>query len=501
MTSRSPISLASLMNDPTPPPQPHPQSQQQSQSQPRSQYPTTTTHTSMQQQPLEPSPQQSEAKKTLLSTSSPEGIQVASKITPTRLANLLIRKGPLPIRHITSQLALEVPSFELLSLSKQRRLIMAAMEQTDTVNNVVFEKIGWGQWAVRKIDSDYIVTEGTEKSSNSNTSGGSGGGSANEKLINVNDLRNQLNLKLGWSKKKKLASAGVGSGLNSRRESITNHVKSLHNIKLPNESIDNAIASESSDEDDDDDQEEIDDYALSDTESSDEEMFAFDEKNRASSNVNNPITAISEHTVSGTPPIKFARRVPIKISPPPEAGAINNGSSASRRRKSSSSVSNSITKPYRQHLFNTRSRLNSIENLDNYIVSSAKNSSVLISSPPPPISFSSSPATSVAYEEHYNLNQQQLLLFQQKLQQQQQQQKNQRRKSSFNESHVRSTLSNVKTSSDDTDEEDWAAMGPESLRNNRKNSIPAALRNDIDSSGVDEEEKSAAFALVDLMSV
>ncbi len=508
MTSRSPISLASLMNDPTPPPQPQSQSPQ-SQSQPRSQFPTTTTQTSMQQQSQEPSLQQSDSKKTLLSTSSPEGIQVASKITPTRLANLLIRKGPLPIRHITSQLALEVPSFELLSLSKQRRLIMAAMEQTDTVNNVVFEKIGWGQWAVRKIDSDYIVTEGTEKSSNANTSGSSGNGSANEKLINVNDLRNQLNLKLGWSKKKKLVSAsagaGSGAGLNSRRESITNHVKSLHNIKLPNESIDNAIASESSDDDDDDDQEGIDEYALSDTESSDEEMFAFDEKNRASSSVSNPITAISEHTVLGSPPIKFARRVPIKISPPPEVGAINGSgnmaSSASRRRKSSSSVSNSITKPYRQHLFNTRSRLNSIENLDNYIVSSAKNSSVLISSPPPPISFSSSPATSVAYDEHYNLNQQQLLLFQQKLQQQQQQQKNQRRKSSFNESHVRSTLSNVKTSSDDTDEEDWAAMGPESLRKNRKNSIPAALRNDIDSSGVDEEEKSAAFALVDLMSV
>ena len=106
----------------------------------------------------------------------------------------------------------------------------------------------------------------------------------------------------------------------------------------------------------------------------------------------------------------------------------------------------------------------------------------------------------MAYDEHYNLNQQQLLLFQQNYSNSNNN-KNQRRKSSFNESHVRSTLSNVKTSSDDTDEEDWAAMGPESLRKNRKNSIPAALRNDIDSSGVDEEEKSAAFALVDLMSV
>lgn len=62
MTSRSPISLASLMNDPTPPPQPQSQSPQ-SQSQPRSQFPTTTTQTSMQQQSQEPSLQQSDSKR------------------------------------------------------------------------------------------------------------------------------------------------------------------------------------------------------------------------------------------------------------------------------------------------------------------------------------------------------------------------------------------------------------------------------------------------------
>ena len=120
-----------------------------------------STSTEMSTSPSKPDGTNS--KKHLLSTSSREGIQVASKITPTRLANLLIRKGPLPIRHITSQLSIEVHGFEMLSLSKQRRLIMAAMEQVDPENNVVFEKIGWGQWAVRKVDSDYIVTEGTEK--------------------------------------------------------------------------------------------------------------------------------------------------------------------------------------------------------------------------------------------------------------------------------------------------------------------------------------------------
>lgn len=36
-------------------------------------------------------------------------------------------------------------------------------------------------------------------------------------------------------------------------------------------------------------------------------MFAFDKENRAKLKCNNPITAISEHTVSSTPPIKFAK--------------------------------------------------------------------------------------------------------------------------------------------------------------------------------------------------
>lgn len=546
MTSRSPLSLASLMNDPSPPPPPVTSPQQQiplehhnhihleqnnnniyslqQQQQPQQQYimlqqqqqhPATPQqqhhlhhaspippHIQQQQQQV----QSSTPKKTQLSTSSPEGIQVASKITSTRLANLLIRKGPLPIRHITAQLAIEVPSFDLLSLSKQRRLIMAAMDQPDSVNNVVFEKIGWGQWAVRKIDSDFIVTEGTEAAGSGNTANGNnnnntnnnhhnnvngnsnGAGSnslnnghANEKLINVNDLRNQLNIKLGWSKKKKAPTMS-----SSRRESITNHAKSLHNLKLPNEKIDNVLASEG--DSDDDDEEEEDDYALSDTESSEDGLFSFDEKQQdeqlllsqlvpqshrnsnGSQHRRRPSLSQRHSMSSGTPPppIKFARRVPLKTSPPPQDGTT-------RRRRSSSSAPNSITKPYRQHMFN-RSRLNSLENLDNYIVSSAKNSSVLINSPPPAISFSSSPATSTTYEDH------------------------QRRKSSFNESHVRSTLSNVKSSSDETDDEDWAAIGPESLRK-RKGSIPAALRDDIDSSGVNEEEKSAAFALVDLMSV
>ncbi|KAG7662268.1 STB3 [[Candida] subhashii] len=581
MTSRSPIPLSSLMNSTTPPPQPqqpqprpHPQQQQLPHFQAISRSPHFMTHSAsvppfnsppppaialhqQQQQQLSPNismsppsshkqhlhPQHHTSKKQLLSTSSPEGIQVASKITPTRLANLLIRKGPLPIRHITAQLSIEVPQFESLSLSKQRRLIMAAMEQTDLVNNVVFEKIGWGQWAVRKVDSDYIVTEGTE--GNLATSPEENGNNE-KKLINVNDLRNQTNLKLGWSKKKKQQAGAVGNGESVRRESITNHSKNLHNVKLPNESSieSNAMIS--------DDSESEDEYAISDhMESSSEEeeeeehdsVFTFEEETTSSS--------INRFKKS-PPPIKFAKRVPLKFSPPPIGGTSAATDSTRSRRKSSTSssvgASSSIQKPsssasYRHHhhhhqLLN-RSRLNSIENLDNYIISSAKNSTGSINSPPPPpppaISFSSSPINNPNtwnngnYIHHHhsmdtipseNTNNDNT--------------NKSRRKSSFNESHVRSTLSSslpqhqrhqVVTHSNlsvhesvvasDTDEEDWRAMGPESLRKNNggiKKKMNAALNGhggavprtpekNVVSGDINEEDKSAAFALVHLMSI
>lgn len=399
-------------------------------------------------------------RKQLLSTSSPEGIQIASKITPTRLADLLIRKGPLPIRHITSQLALEVAGFDHLSLSKQRRLIMAAMEQKDTTNNVVFEKIGWGQWAVRRVDSDFIVTEGTETGANNEE--------GSDKAINVNELRSQP-VKLGWSKKRDDNGAAALSVKESRRESITTNAPNLHNVKLPNGvgmSLGSAIASDSDDDSDDGEDALVDDVIGDDDSESDDdsELFRFDEDRKKS------------------PPIRFANRVPLKLSPPPNYGnsisgvigtAPLNGGAAGGRRKSSSS--NNVNKPaISRHIFN-RSRLNSLENLDNYIISS-KSSSGSFSSPPPPpppppnvaaAALSGSPLlwNSTGYlsksPDSYN-----------------------HRKSSFNESHVRSTLSMNNNS--DTDEEDWATIGPESLRKEKDE---------------ENETKRAAFALVDLMGV
>lgn len=433
---------------------------------------------------------QSTNNKKLLSTSSPEGIQVASKITAARLANLLIRKGPLPIRHITSQLAIEVPSFELLSLSKQRRLIMAAMEQTDNSNNVVFEKIGWGQWAVRKVDSDFIVTEGTESTLDIETA------VVDSKLplINVHELRNQANLKLGWSKKTK------------RRESITNNKTNLHNLKLPNEKLemDVAIASDSEDESDDiieDDKEEEED---DDEDEDDDELFAFDDE------------SINKFKKS-SPPIKFAKRVPLKVSPPP-------GEYPRNRRRSSNS---SINKPGFRNLVFNRSRLNSMENLDNYIKSSAQNSNISINSPQPPSSMPNPPsqfyhssgstsALSVSpplnswngnnYIHSGDATSPESIAATLN--------GGNRRKSSFNESHLRSTLSSslpktpqmssphaasqllnivnllnkpydnaqhanstpsiteqLSKGYSDTDEEDWATIGAESLRLHQKKQL------------------------------
>lgn len=86
-----------------------------------------------------------------LSTSSPEAVAAASMVTPQLLSTLLINKGPLAIRHITNALFKEIPDFQKLSSSKQRRLIMAVMESGDRQNHIIFEKIGWGQWTAKVV--------------------------------------------------------------------------------------------------------------------------------------------------------------------------------------------------------------------------------------------------------------------------------------------------------------------------------------------------------------
>lgn len=93
-----------------------------------------------------------------LPTTTPEAIAAANQVTPERLSQLLTENGPLAIRHITKQLSQEIPCFRNLSNSKQRRLIINAMQVGDYKNNKLFEKIGWGQWSIRNVDpSDFEI--------------------------------------------------------------------------------------------------------------------------------------------------------------------------------------------------------------------------------------------------------------------------------------------------------------------------------------------------------
>lgn len=94
-----------------------------------------------------------------ISTSSPAGLAAAQMVTPGKLSSLLLEKGPLAIRHITQTLGNEIPSFKDLSSSKQRRLIMSAMESGDREHCVVFEKIGWGQWSAKIVKSEEFLQE------------------------------------------------------------------------------------------------------------------------------------------------------------------------------------------------------------------------------------------------------------------------------------------------------------------------------------------------------
>lgn len=569
----------------------------------------------------------------LLSTSSPEGIHVASQITPTRLANLLIRKGPLPIRHITSQLALEVTNFTNLSLSKQRRLIMAAMDQVDPENNVVFEKIGWGQWAVRKVDSDFIVTEGTESAGagtgethiNNGTSMSEGNGNGESRPpLNVHDLRNQTNLKLGWSKKqnnnsndsngttRKALTGRRMSAEKFRRESITSKskLKNLHNVRPPTDfKEDMAIASDLEDEDDnalaefdedeevdDDDEDDEEDLAISSHAVSSESelssgldvelppnllrnatsnavvdedaivdedekpvLLSIDSRStiqepfHVRANSTNSITSrrySNSNSKRMSPPIRFAKRVPMKTSPPPQQhGSF---SSASRRRSSSSNNQIGKIASTPRHQIFSRSRLNSFDNLDNYILSSAKSSQILVNSPPPPpnVSVSSYSATSsnapqVGTQTFVISPPQDGYL-------------PSRRKSSFNESHLRLTITSspnpaspklltgggrnnedMQVDDVDTEDEDWERIGAEKLRqqealnaekrrndaghlqkNSNINTISSPTAEPVGSSPnhshtsgspskdqarltfhATAEDERAAFALVDMMSV
>ncbi|KAH3902017.1 Stb3p SCDLUD_001805 [Saccharomycodes ludwigii] len=149
---------------------------------------------------------------------------ITSKIHPYMLSDLLLQKGPLAIRFITNGLDKDVPGFKKLSASKQRRVIMSLLENGDELNSVVFEKIGWGQWRARKVEDPKDFKKELASVL-----------AANEKINN--DLKTQQQL-----------SHSFENGLQERKNFIKQNNSHITANKLNNNSYfdENVLASSSS---------------------------------------------------------------------------------------------------------------------------------------------------------------------------------------------------------------------------------------------------------------
>lgn len=65
------------------------------------------------------------------------------------LAEILLEKGPLAIRHMMNYLNQAVPGFSEIPPTKARRIVVAALENRSgggPKGDVEFEKVGWGRW-------------------------------------------------------------------------------------------------------------------------------------------------------------------------------------------------------------------------------------------------------------------------------------------------------------------------------------------------------------------
>lgn len=174
-----------------------------------------------------------------LPTTSPEAILAAEMVTPERLTNLLINNDPLPIRYITHRLADDIPCFKDLSTSKQRRLIMNALDSGDSKNFVVFKKIGWGQWTAKKITDieNFIkirdLTNSENNKINDLTHNNNNNNSPKTNTTSTNSSSNKknvlLNTELSYCKELKLNSKPITTN-NSNKITIPLLISKNNNI-------------------------------------------------------------------------------------------------------------------------------------------------------------------------------------------------------------------------------------------------------------------------------
>lgn len=87
-----------------------------------------------------------------LATSEGVGIITPMYLAKFHLAELVLEKGPIAIRHVMNHLAHTVAGFSEIPPAKARRIVVAALESRTgggTKGDVEFEKVGWGRWDAR----------------------------------------------------------------------------------------------------------------------------------------------------------------------------------------------------------------------------------------------------------------------------------------------------------------------------------------------------------------
>lgn len=412
--------------------------------------------------------------KILLSTSSPEGIAAASEITPHRIAGILTKQGPLPIRHLTGHLVNQVPAFGNLSLSKQRRLIMAALESGDLITGCIFEKIGWGQWEAKVVGKDIVKLKIQNSLNNQNAA------SQNEPI--ENDLNNQFNnsqspISLPDQKiKQNNSRTSNANSILNRRESITNHLNDSA-IKVPTSptlgpiqnfrktlenygDIDEAIESSSSSNDyDDEDDDDVDDDM--------QNRFKLNASPNSPTNVDysngTNSTKISINKVSNmrSPSTSSSRR-------PSFAGIVKPRKPRTSFNQHTLEVALDEAPLERREArvsFSNSSNLSRQSFLRTNILPRPSNNNSNIS-----LSFNDKDnenAITDDYDENENLN--------------------------------KSRVTPDTDGTNHTDEEDWQAIGPSSLKKNRQLSISNSSNSNLfNNPNHQTPEEMAAFALMDL---
>ncbi|CCE62213.1 hypothetical protein TPHA_0C00560 [Tetrapisispora phaffii CBS 4417] len=79
-----------------------------------------------------------------------DALEQTSPVTPF-VSELLLGRGPLQIRFINTFIAKKYPVFNEYSNSKKRRVLMQILEKGDFSKRIVFKKVGWGEWYAKQL--------------------------------------------------------------------------------------------------------------------------------------------------------------------------------------------------------------------------------------------------------------------------------------------------------------------------------------------------------------